>query len=129
MQRPAPSHWKLTCGVACKPLLSMCSKVICQLSCSSRQSFRAIAHILLHPRSFFGQSWAWPSHSLSSKPPLLPLSLSLFLSHSFFLHFFFSSYGKCKCCFSPLLISPSLSAIFTIRVRVLIVINYFKGSE
>lgn len=98
---------ELTCGVACKPLLSMCSKVICQLSCSSRQSFRAIVHILLHPRSFFGQSWAWPlTLCLLS---LLPSSLSL--SHSFFLHFFFLLNANLL---FPLLIFPSLSAIFTI---------------
>lgn len=100
---------ELTCKVACKPLLSMCSKVICQLSCSSRQSFKAIAHILLHPRSFFGQSWAWPLTLclLSLLPPALSQSLLAFSSISFFPL-------KFKCCFPPLLIFTSLSDIFTI---------------
>ena len=88
---------KLTCRVACKPLLSMCSKVICQLSCSGRQSFREIAHILVHPHSLLSWSWAWPPRSLSPKPRpfqflLLSLSLSLTRAHAAFFTFFSSPF-------------------------------------
>ena len=78
---------KLTCRVACKPLLSMCSKVICQLSCSGRQSFREIAHILVHPHSLLSWSWAWPPRSLSPKPRPFHFSLSLARSCSLFTFF------------------------------------------
>lgn len=73
------SGWgELTCRVACKPLLSMCSKVICQLSCSCRQSFGEIAHILVHPRSHLSWNWARPlALYLLSLLPFISFSCTL----------------------------------------------------
>lgn len=74
---------KLTCRVARKPLLSMCSKVMCRLSCSSRQSFREIAHILVHPYSVFSRSRARPLtlYLLNLLLPFLSLAAHAALTH------------------------------------------------
>ena len=74
---------KLTCRVACKPLLSVCSKVICWLSCPSRQSFREIAHILVHPYSVFSRSRARPLalYLLNLLFPFLSLAAHTTLTH------------------------------------------------
>lgn len=69
----ARSRWgELTCREACKPLLSMCSKVICQLSCSGRQS-------LGRDSAYSATSSLFPQPDLGAAPPLLCLPLSLLL--------------------------------------------------
>lgn len=116
-QRRPRQSWGggLTCRVAGKPLLSMCSKVICQLSCSSRQSFKVIAHTLLHPRSFFGHSLGMAPLCLSlllpapSLSPSLPVSLALYFTPLQLLPQFLSLIFFCKCCFSPPVLALSVS--------------------
>lgn len=109
-----PALWleavgKLTCRVACKPLLSMCSRVICQLSCSSGQSFREIAHILVHPYSFFSWSLAWPlAHYL----------LSLVLS-------FLCPYLVCSCGLFPFFLLSFLLPFSSLLLLLFVLINTF----
>lgn len=63
-------------GEACKPLLSVCSRVVCQLSCSARQSLGEIA--AYSAASWFSPlSWTWP-RTLGG--PLLSLILDSSLS-------------------------------------------------
>lgn len=63
-------------GEACKPLLSVCSRVICQLSCSARQSLGEIAAYSA-ASSFSTLSWTW-ARTLGG--PLLSLILDSGLS-------------------------------------------------
>lgn len=83
-------------GEACKPLLSVCSRVICQLSCSARQSLGEIATYSA-ASSFSPLSWTW-ARTLGS--PLLSLILDTGLSsflrpfRSFSFSHFVSNRGK-----------------------------------
>ena len=85
---------KLTSRVACKPLLSMCSRVIYQLSCSCRQSFGEIASILVHPLSLELELAMVPWSLYITPKPLVHFSFShtfsgLFLIPYVFLFYFF----------------------------------------
>lgn len=77
-------------GEACKPLLSVCSRVICQLSCSARQSLGEIAAYSA-ASSFSLLSWTW-ARTLGG--PLLSLLLDSGLSSFFFLLPFCLQKGK-----------------------------------
>lgn len=82
-------------GEACKPLLSLCSRVICQLSCSARQSLGEIA--AYSAASLFSPlSWTWAPDPRQPAAKPHPGYRLVLLSLSFFFHvlLFVSVRGK-----------------------------------